>query len=195
MVQNLSQGPVQIHSLDVSSINLALIELFNRQDKQAGLRGRSEVWDRLRADDPSAASDAVTLGVIGEGESVANISFLTSVAGLCATPGTTYAELATTLRRSVNFASPQGLEARVLVSGWGTESGSGKGVAVTQTDGTVLAAVTWDGATEGAKTGTFTAITLTTTQDVQIRVKGSSSTETLVLTHIALDLRYDVSVI
>lgn len=197
MSNNLSQGPTLIADLSIEGINQALLELQERQDASKGLRGRATVHDRLGVSDPSESGDAVSLGVIQAGTAFANITLL-ATGGMhlvALAPGTTYVELSANLRQQVNFASGQSIEARVLVQGWGTQSGTGKGVAITQSDGTVIAEVTWDGTTQGLKVGTFTAVTLTTDTEVQIRVKGSASTESLLLRGIGLDMRYAIDVL
>lgn len=62
MVNNLSLGPVQIFTLETASVNGALRDLSERIDALKGLRGRTEIWDRTRVDDPTQAQDALTLG-------------------------------------------------------------------------------------------------------------------------------------
>lgn len=196
MAQNRSEGVIQIFSPDVLSINAALMDLQNRVDALKGLRGRAMVYDRIRTDNPEEGNDAVTLQSLQAGTAFASIGFQVAAAAplLASAPGTTYVEVAATLRQQINFASPQGLEARLLVSGWGTESGTGKGVALTTSTGTVLCELTWDGATEAARVGSFTAVTQTTDQVIQLRVKGSSVTESLLLYTVMLDMRYAVDI-
>jgi hypothetical protein len=194
MSRNLSQGIVQIFSMDLSSINLALLDLQNRMDEAKGLRGRAMVHDRLRLDDPTAADDGVSLGILQAGTAFASFPFHADASSplVALAPGTTYVELSSLLRQQVNFASAQDLEARVLVEGWGTESGSNKGVAITNSAGTVIAEVLWNGATSGLKIGTFTTVTLDTDQVVHLRVKGASATEALILSSVFFDLRYSI---
>jgi hypothetical protein len=64
VAKNLAVGGIQIFSLDIASINLALLEIEKRLNELKGLSGRSQVFDRIRADDPQEASDAVTLGTL-----------------------------------------------------------------------------------------------------------------------------------
>lgn len=78
--------------------------------------------------------------------------------------------------------------------GWGTESGSGKGVALH--DGTnVVAEVTWDGNTEALRTGSFTSVTFTTDTTLQLHAKGSSATEDLILGLVVVELAITIRVI
>jgi len=197
MSNNLTAGPVQVYGATVAELNQAFMELQNRLDALKGLRGRAEIFDRVRHDNPTASDDGVALGILQAGTAFASIPlFLAPTAPLLvATPGTTYVELSATLRQQVNFASPQSLEGRVLVEAWGTESGSGKGVAVTTSAGAVIAQVTWTGSTPGLYVGTFGAISQSSDQAVQVRFKGATSTESLILHSIYLDLRYSITVV
>lgn len=197
MSNNGNMGPVQVFSNDVASINLAFIELMNRSDEAKGLRGRAMVFDRVRISDPEVNDDAVNLGLLQAGTAFATIAFPVAATTplLVSAPGAAYVEWSSSLRQRVNFASAQQLEARVIVSGWGTESGAGKSVAVTQSDGSIIASVSWDGKTEDLRLGDFTETTLDTDQTVQLRFKGSSATESLILHSVVFDLRYSVDVI
>lgn len=197
MSNNLSEGPVIISDLSVEGINQALLSLQERQDQAKGLRGRATVHDRLGIDDPSETSDAVSLGVLQAGTAFSLVTFLAQGGtGLVAfKPGTTYVELQANLRQNVNFASGQSIEARVLARAWGTQSGNDKGIAITQSDGTVIAEVLFDGTTQGLKVGDFTAVTLDDDTEVQLRVKGSASTESLLIYGVALDMRYAIDVL
>jgi hypothetical protein len=197
MVQNLSLGPVQVHGNTPAEINLALLELQNRADEQRGLRGRALVHDRVRLSSPTEGSDGVDLQSLQQGSAFTAIAlYVAPSTPLLAQPGgTTYVEIASMLRQLINFASPQSLEARLLVEGWGTESGNGKGVAVTQSDGTVIAQVVWNGQGAGLQTGAFTAVTLDTDTTVQVRVKGSSATESVLVQSLVLDMRYAIDVV
>jgi hypothetical protein len=194
MSSNLTLGPVQIVSLDMASINLAFQRVQEAIDASVGLRGRAMVHDRLRVDDPSADDDAVSLGVLQAGSAVAAWPFHADSTSplLALAPGTAYVELSALVRQQVNFASTHQLEARVLVQGYGTGTGNAKGVAITQSDGTVIAEVTWNGTAAGLKVGTFIPVSLTTDQEVQLRVKGSSATEAVILASVVFDLRYAI---
>ena len=59
MADRLSLGPVQIFDADVLSINEALRQLSERIDELKGLRGRTLIYDRVRADDPTESQDAL----------------------------------------------------------------------------------------------------------------------------------------
>lgn len=197
MSRNQSMGPVQVLSNDPAAINLALMQVQERFDELKGLHGRAEVWDRVRVDDPTESQDALTLGRIQDAETVSNTTFLAAgAAGLViGTPGTSYVEVSASLRQRINFTAQQPLEARVTIVGWGTQAGTGKGIAITRSDGTVICEVAWDGSSEGPQSGDYTAVTLETDQTVQVRAKGSSASETLLVSRINLDMRYRISVL
>ena len=193
-MSNQNGGPLQVYDNSVASINLALAQILERLDNQNGLRGAATVHDRLGVNAPQDTGDAVNLGTLNDAESVSHITILAmSGTGIIRQPGTTYVELAATLRLMANFASPQSIEGRVIVQGWGTEAGE-KGVAITESDGTIIAEVEWTGTDEETVTGTFTAIDLEADTEIQVRVKGASATEYLILRGIVLDLRYDIDV-
>jgi len=59
VTDNLTLGPVQVFSNDVSEINLALRLLSERMDELKGLRGRSLIFDRVRVDDAEENKDAL----------------------------------------------------------------------------------------------------------------------------------------
>ncbi len=61
MSTNRGRGAVQIASVDIASINTALIQLQQLIDTASGLHGRVPIYDRAFADDPLAPSDVVTL--------------------------------------------------------------------------------------------------------------------------------------
>ena len=193
MSNNRSLGPVQIISNDVSSLNLAFTELLQRVDEIKGLRGRTELWDRTQVSSPSVNSDAVDLGSLTSRESLFHMTFLASLSTgvVVLAPGTTYIEPSLMWRQQVNFAAPTSLQGRMKVSGFGTESGSGKGVALTDDAGAVICEVTWDGTDEQTRIGDFTEVTITVDTLSQLRVKGSSATENVLLRHIAVEFRLD----
>ena len=197
MSKNLSLGAIQVFGNTVAEINQAFLQLQSRADEQRGLRGRALVHDRLRLDNPTVSDDGVALGILQAGTAAATYPlYLGATTPLLASaPGTTYVELHSLLRQQVNFAQTQSVDGRVIIEGWGTESGNGKGVAVTTSAGAVIAEVTWNGNGTGIQVGTFTTTALNTDQAVQIRVKGASSTESLILQSIVFDLRYSVKVV
>lgn len=195
MANNLNSGPIQVYDNSVASLNLALAQILERLDNASGLRGAATVHDRLGVNAPSASGDAVNLGTLDNAESVSHITLLAmSGVGIVRQPGTTYVELAATLRLMANFASPQSIEGRVIVQGWGTEAGE-KGVAITESDGTVIAEVAWTGTDEETVTGEFTAVALGVDTEIQVRVKGATATEYLIIRGIILDLRYDIDIV
>ena len=194
MVDQLTKGPVQVFDLDIASLNYALRDLSERLDELSGLRGRAMIYDRARVDSPSVDTDAVDLQSLLEQQSRTRLDWIASPGTVAFTPGTTYAELDQAYRQPLDFANLTSPQARVLVRGWGTESGSNKGVALH--DGTnVLAEVEWNGSAENTYTGDFTAITLTTDTTVQLRTKGSSATESLILVAVVVEFRVTIEVI
>lgn len=62
MADRLALGPVQVFGTDLHALNDAFRQLSERIDALKGLRGRAEVFDRLRVDDPEAADEALTQG-------------------------------------------------------------------------------------------------------------------------------------
>lgn len=56
----LSIGPVQVASVDVPNVNLALAQVQEQLDQLRGLRGVARVHNRLRVDDPQDDDDVVT---------------------------------------------------------------------------------------------------------------------------------------
>jgi hypothetical protein len=111
--------------------------------------------------------------------------------GLLTSPaGTSYVEIASGLRQQVDFSRRNSPLCRVVVTGFGTETGSTKGVAITNAAGTTIAEVTWDGATEDTRVGSWTAFTITADTLTRIAAKGSASTESLVLVSVVLEMIY-----
>lgn len=193
MSSNLNLGPAQIYNLDVASINLALQELSNRIDEIKGLRGRTELWDRAQVSSPTTGTDAVDLGSLTGRESLFHLTFFAGgAAGLLAYQlGTTYAEISNLLRQQINFASPVSLQGRVIVTGRGSQSGNGKGVALTDASGTTLCEVTWNGAAEGIMVGDFTSISNTDDTLCRLYAKGSTASESLILRNVAVEFKFD----
>ena len=192
MVNRASQGPVQVFSLDLSTINLALRDLSERLDALKGLRGRSEIFDRMRVDSPAQLSDAIDLGSLDDREALFHLTLHAGGgAALVAQPASTsYVEIGEGLRQRINFATPVGLEARMLLQGVGTESGNAKSVALADLSNNVVADVTWDGTDVGFYAGEFTAVALDEDQVVQVQAKGSTTTESLILYGLAVEFRF-----
>jgi len=65
MARNLSQGPVQVVSADVVSINDALRQVAERMDVLKGLSGRSVIHDRVGVANPVLDEDAVNQRSVG----------------------------------------------------------------------------------------------------------------------------------
>lgn len=194
MVNNLSDGVVQVFSLDVASINYALRDLGERIDALRGLRGRGATYDRFRVDSPTVDTDAVDLQSLLTQESRFRLSFLTPPGIAIDPPGTTYAEISQALRQNIDWSDLTDAEARILVRGWGNETGNAKGIALH--DGTnTICEVEWNGHTESLRTGAFTAVTLTADTQMQLRAKGSSATESLILVAVIVEVKSSIEVI
>lgn len=193
MVDRQTRGPVQIFHLDLGSINMALRELSERSDEQEGFRGRVISYDRHRIDSPTENTDAVDLGSLVSRESLFHLTlYMGGPVGLLAyQPGTSYVEISTLLRQQVNLSAPTSLQGRMIVSGFGTSTGSNKGVALTDSGGTVLCEVTWTGTDEQVRAGDFTEISVTTDTLAQMRTKGADATESLIIRHAAVEFRMD----
>jgi hypothetical protein len=54
MAENLTLGPIQVHSLEIGSVNEAFRQLVERIDDLKGLRGPETVFDALRVVDSTA---------------------------------------------------------------------------------------------------------------------------------------------
>ena len=65
-----SLGPIQITGVSVFELNDALQQVMERIDALKGLRGRGMIYDRVRVDDPTVASDAMTLGTFDDSTTV-----------------------------------------------------------------------------------------------------------------------------
>lgn len=179
-----SEGIVQVFTNDPREINDALATITNRMDHLKGLRGRTEVWDRIRANDPTADQDVITRGSI---QTLAQVVFISGVASLfIRQPGTSYVEPFTELRRKYNFTGGQAATARLSMFGWGTESGT-KSLRVT--NGTnILCTLSWTGTGELLRTSDSTVIDITTDDPLRLTCALSSATESLVLNWVMLEL-------
>lgn len=102
-------------------------------------------------------------------------------------PGLSYAEIVSPLRQQIDFSRKQSMLMRVLAHGWGTETGNAKGIAITDASGNVLAEVAWDGDSEAERLGQWTSTIIVVDTLTQLRAKGSSATESLVLNKVVLE--------
>ena len=194
MVDNLTKGPVQVISNDVPSLNVALLDLQERIDELSGLRGRAMIYDRTRIDSPLVDTDAVDLQSLLDQESRTRMDIIAHPGTVIFAPGTTYAEISTAYRQNLDFADITAIEARIMARGWGTESGSGKGVALH--DGTnVVAEVLWNGNTEALRVGAFTTVSLDNDVALQLHAKGSSATEDLIIGMVVVELAVTIRVV
>ena len=57
MSENETKGPIQIFDNSVPSINDAMLQIMGRLDSIEGLRGRTQVYDRLGASAPTVDGD------------------------------------------------------------------------------------------------------------------------------------------
>ena len=64
MASNKSKGVLQVFTNDVAELNQVLQAICQRIDEASGLRGRSEIHDRVGVGAPSEAGDAARLGNI-----------------------------------------------------------------------------------------------------------------------------------
>lgn len=191
MARNRTSGAIQVADNSVPSINVALQQVLNLFDQLKGLRGPATVNDRLAVEEPEDAADAVNKGSLEVRNTLWKEVFLAGGAcGLAViTPGTSYDEVGRNLRSRVNFEAPTSIEARIVVNGWGSEAGFGKGVALYTTGGTKICEVTWNGQEEGVKTGDYVELPTLEDSAVAIYAKGASSTENLVLRYVAVEFR------
>jgi len=194
MVNNATLGPVEVYDNSAMSINLALNEMAERIDQLKGLRGRTLLYDRTRIDSPSANEDAVDLQSLLTQESRFRQQLISSPGILVSAPGTSYAEISQYFRQDIDWSDLTTPQARLIVRGWGTESGTSKGVALH--DGTnIIAEVTWDGNSETIRTGTFTAVTLDSDAQARLYAKGASASEDLILTSVILEVKISIEVV
>lgn len=196
MVTNLSAGPIQVIDASVEGINLALAEVLERIDSLKGLRGRGETFDRLRIDSPAEQTDAVDLKSLLTQEFRWRVPFVLSTAPTFASiPGVSYVELSSFMRQQVDFSDLTNLEGRMIISGFGTATDAGKGIAVTTTAGEVIAEVTWDGQTDSVRAGVFVSITQNADTQVQLRTKGSTANEDIVVRYAVAEFKGVINVV
>jgi hypothetical protein len=186
MARNLSEGPIQIHSNDINSINDSLRMIQDRLDRAKGLHGRTQVWDRIRAEDPQEDQDVLTRGGFGI---AARIVFLSWPSPWFVKPGTSFIEVGSPqTRRRFNFSAGTVSSARLIVHGWGTESGT-KSITIFTEDGTTnIGFVEWTGTSEEFHIGELIVVDQSIDQYLRMGAAASSSTETLVLNQVILDL-------
>ena len=179
-----SEGPIQVFTNDVREINDALATITNRIDHLKGLRGRTEVWDRIRANDPSADQDVLTRGSL---QTIAQVVFLCSATDyLIRIPGTSLVEPFEEWRRKYNFTGGQAGTARLCMFGWGTETGT---KALRVTNGTnVLCTLTWSGSGQSLRVSEAVPITITTDDPLRLLCAASSNTEHLMFSWVMLEL-------
>ena len=64
MADNLSKGTLKVGSNTTPEINRVLVEVQNRIDDAAGLRGRAQIFDRVGVEKAETSGDAINLGKI-----------------------------------------------------------------------------------------------------------------------------------
>jgi hypothetical protein len=180
-----SEGPIQVFTNDVREINDAFAQIGNRLDHLKGLRGRTELWDRVRADDPTADQDVLTKGSLA---TVAQVVFFSNTMVLALRPGESVQEISAGLRRQFNFSGPRPTVARLLMHGWGTESGAKRLVVKNATTGVTLCTCPWTGTTEGYFTGEATTIDTAIDTQLTLNIVASSPTESIALSWVMLEL-------
>ena len=184
MSSRQSEGIVQVFSNDPREINDALATITNRLDHLKGLRGRTLTYDRIRAENPTTANDVLTRGSL----SVVNqIVFVAQPCGLyVAHPGISLQEVSSGMRKRYNFGGNQITSARLIFSGWGTETGNKRMIVGDGTD--TIAEVLWSGTGENIYAGEFTAVTLAEDIPLRLHTALSTNTESLVLNWVVLEL-------
>lgn len=118
-------------------------------------------------------------------------------AGLTATdPGTTYVDPGgsfANLDTKVDFGQVEGsIQTRIVVGGYGNDAGSDKGAAIYTTGGTKLCELEWNGTgVQIGVAGSWTALPGGVTADtrLELRVKGATATEDLVLHRVELQVK------
>lgn len=179
-----SEGPIQVWGNSPQEINDALAQISNRLDHLKGLRGRTQIWDRIRANDPSADQDVLTRGSL---QTVAQVVFIASPFGLVFNkPGTSFAEPLPDLRRTFHFEGQQAGTARIAMFGWGTESGA-KSLRVTN-GSKILSTLNWTGTNETLRTSDFQVIDVDTDDPLRVTCAMSSATESCILGWLILEL-------
>lgn len=185
MSNRQSEGPIQVFTNDVREINDAFAQIGNRLDHLKGLRGRTELWDRVRADDATTDQDVLTKGSLA---TVAQIVFFAHAPVISIRPGTSLVEIHSGLRRQFNFSSTRPTVARLLIRGWGTESGSKRVVVKALTSGATICDCPWTGTTEGFFTGEPTAINVAIDTQLTLSVLSGTATESIILDWVMLEL-------
>lgn len=192
MVSNRTGGAIQVSDASALSINLALQQILERIDKVDGLRGPSTTHDRRGVGSPTDSGDAVNAGSLTSRQALFHLTLVAPPAELLVQPeSTSYVEVAEALRTQVNFASPTSLEGRLVVSGWGTDSGSGeKGLALTDDTGATILEVTWAGDSEGTQVGEFTDVALDEDTLTRLYAKGATTDESLIIHSVSVEFRF-----
>lgn len=184
MSDRQSEGIVQVWGNSPIEINEALRAITERLDHLKGLRGRTQIWDRIRANDPAADQDVLTRGSL---QTVAQVVFIASPFGLLIRqPGASFVEPFVELRRTFYFTGQQAGTARISMFGWGTESGT-KSLRVTN-GATILSTLTWSGTNETMRTSDFQVIDVDTDDPLRLTCAMSSATESLILGWMILEL-------
>jgi hypothetical protein len=185
MSNRQSEGPIQVFTNDVREINDALAQIGNRLDHLKGLRGRTELWDRVRADDPTADQDVLTKGSLS---TMVQVVFFSNTLVLTLRSGVSIAEISAALRRRFNFSGPRPTVARLFMRGWATESGTKQLVVKAVTTGATVCSCSWSGTTEGYVTGEATTIDISVDTQLSLNIIASSATECIVLDWVMLEL-------
>ena len=179
-----SEGPIQVLGNSPQEINDALATITNRLDHLKGLRGRTEVWDRIRASDPTADQDVLTRGSL---QTIAQVVFIAPPGEfLIQKPGQSLVEPYTAIRRRYNFTGGQAGTARLCVFGWGTESGA-KNIRITNGVHT-FSSLTWSGNSQTLMVTEPVAINVSVDLPLKFLCAVSSATESLVLNWVMLEL-------
>jgi len=187
MADRATLGPVQVINNDIWALNDAFRQVTERIDAIKGLRGRTLIYDRIRSDDPVEDQDVLTRGSLSV---VAQVVFMASTTGVMfRQPGASFVEPMTELRCRYNFTGGQASTARLIMFGWGTETGS-KSLRVTNgTD--ILCTLTWTGTGETLRASEAEVLDLTDAaldDELRLTCALSSATESLIFNRVILEL-------
>ena len=173
MSNHESEGPIQVFGNSPQEINDALAQISNRLDHLKGLRGRTLLYDRVRAEDPRARGDVLTSGSLA---TIAQVVFVTQPAQLYVRkPGISLVEISAGLKRKYNFSGGTVTSARIIFYGWGTETGN-KRLQVRNED-TILCTLNWEGTGENLLHSDPEPVTVTTDEDSMRLFCAASSVE------------------
>ncbi len=186
MANNKSLGPIQVHANDIDSINDSLRRIQDRIDDIKGLHGRTQIWDRIRADDPEEDQDVLTKGSFG---TVARIEFFTwPGGGRWTQPGLSFALITEASNQHFNFSSGQVSSGQLFFYGWGSSTGVKTIQAVSEDQNTLIASISWSGHSEDFRSGEINAFNLGEDQYIKLVAATNDVGEKIVINSLVLEL-------